>query len=148
LKDSASEGLRFECTECGACCTRRGDYVHVYLSDDEADALADFLGLDAAAFSERHTVVDEFGWTRIRFDGEQCPFLDGATNRCRVYPARPTQCSTFPFWRGFVKDGAWTKEVREICEGIGQGPVHPADLVESNMKAMEVWDRFESEPDD
>jgi Fe-S-cluster containining protein len=115
------------------------------LSDEEVDALAEFSGLDAMVFTARYTVVDELGWTRIRFDGEQCPFLDGATNRCRVYPARPTQCSTFPFWREFVKDGMWTTEVREICEGIGRGPVHPDDLVEANMQAMEAWDRAEAE---
>ena len=35
------EGLRFECTQCGKCCTLREDYGHVYLNRDEQKALAD-----------------------------------------------------------------------------------------------------------
>ena len=140
MSPPAPEGLRFECTECGACCTRRGKYAHVYLNDEEAEGLAEFLELDEPAFRERYTFEDELGWTQIRFRGEHCPFLDPATNRCRVYPARPAQCSTFPFWREFVAGGAWTKEVVEICEGIDRGPAHAADFVESNMQAMEAWD--------
>ena len=38
---SAKPGLRFKCTQCGACCTARGEYAHVYLNPDEARELAE-----------------------------------------------------------------------------------------------------------
>ena len=131
--------LRFECTECGDCCKRRGTYAYVYLNDVEVEALAEFLRLDEDSFRKRYAFVDSLGWTQIRFDGEACPFLDPDTNRCGVYPARPVQCSTFPFWRKFVVDGDWTAEVAELCEGIGQGSVTDAEVVEANMQAKESW---------
>ena len=133
-------GLRFECTECGECCRRRGTYAFVYLNDEEVDVLAGALELSRRSFLRRHTFLDEFGWRQLRFDDDHCRFLDTATNRCTVYHARPTQCRTFPFWREFTRRGAWTPEVRRICEGIGEGKVWDSDTVESAMAEKEAWD--------
>ncbi len=129
--------LRFECTQCGRCCRNNGEFAHVYLNDRESDALAEHLGLDLVAFLERHTFVDEYGWTQLRTTGARCVFLDVDTNQCGVYEARPTQCRTFPFWRETVRDGAWTPEVREICEGVGRGRLYSIEEVEVQMRAME-----------
>ncbi len=40
-----TEGLRFECTQCGGCCTNRGEYTHVYVSADEIRGLARLLDM-------------------------------------------------------------------------------------------------------
>ena len=128
--------LRFECTQCGECCTNRGDYAYVYLSDPELNRLAGHLGLLPSEFRQRYTFEDEYGWTQLYLE-ERCVFLDPGTRRCSVYPARPTQCRTFPFWPGLVKDGRWTPEAHAICEGIGRGPRHPFAEIERNMDEME-----------
>ncbi len=130
-------GLRFECTQCGECCTNRGDYAHVYLNPDEVRALASFLGLTVRAFKGKYTFVDEYGWTQLVFSGPSCVFLDPETRRCRVYPARPTQCSTFPFWRSLVKDGEWTDEATRTCEGVGLGRLYSIEEAEEKMVAFE-----------
>lgn len=129
-------GLRFECTRCGKCCTNHGGYAHVYLSDREVSGLARALELDTYEFERLYTFIDEDGWTQLRTESDRCVFLqpDGG---CRVYKARPIQCRTFPFWRGFVEDGKWTADVAEICEGVGRGREYPADEVERLMVAME-----------
>ena len=44
----SSEGLsqlRFECTECGECCTNRGEYHYVYVDDAEVRGIAELLGI-------------------------------------------------------------------------------------------------------
>ena len=133
-------GLRFECTMCGACCTARGEYAHVYLNADEARALADELGLGLAEFRRRYTFSDEYGWTQLRFEGESCVFLEPGTNRCTVYGARPTQCRTFPFWRDLVVDGRWSEDARKLCEGVGRGRVVPIADIEARMVEMELAD--------
>jgi Fe-S-cluster containining protein len=133
----SSEGLRFECTQCGQCCTRRGEYGYVYLNDREVVAIARHLGLLPMEFRRRYTFVDEYGWTQIVLE-DRCVFLDPATNRCRVYPARPTQCRTFPFWRDLVVDGGWSDEARALCEGIGRGPLHQIEDVAPLMREMEA----------
>ena len=131
-----SEGLRFECTQCGECCTRRGEYGYVYLNDREVVAMARHLGLLPMEFRRRYTFVDEYGWTQVVLD-DRCVFLDPETNRCGVYPVRPTQCRTFPFWRDLVVNGAWSDEACALCEGIGRGPLHQIEDVVPLMQEME-----------
>jgi len=113
-------GLRFECTECGKCCTNQGEYAHVYLNDEEVRELADLFEIRPSEFRARYTFVDPYGWTQLSGVGDQCAFLDRETQRCTVYSARPTQCRTFPFWRELVKDGEWTQEGE--VRGVGLSP--------------------------
>ena len=54
-----------------------------------------------------------------------------------MYAARPTQCRTFPFWRSAIRDGDWTPEVRELCEGVGRGPAHSPEYTQARMREME-----------
>jgi uncharacterized protein len=129
-------GLRFECTVCGHCCTRRGEYGYVYLNDREVVAMAHHLGLLPMEFRRRYTFEDEYGWTQVVLE-DRCVFLDPESNRCGVYPVRPTQCRTFPFWRDLVADGEWTPEARELCEGVGRGPLHQIEDVAPLMQEME-----------
>jgi Fe-S-cluster containining protein len=118
-----ADGLRFACQpDCGRCCSRHDDYAFVYLSDADATALAAHLELSEEAFRERWTQVDD-GDLVLRMGEEACPFLDGM--RCTVYPARPTQCRTFPFWKENVKRRSDWEKLRSFCPGIGQGPVVP-----------------------
>ena len=134
-----SEGLRFECTLCGRCCTNHGDYAHVYLSGPDVVGLARTRGLSVSDFEREYTFVDEDGWTQLKIRDGGCVFLqkDGG---CGVYGARPTQCRTFPFWRDFVEKGEWTPEVRQICEGIGRGRLYSREEAERLMIEMEESD--------
>jgi len=132
---AAESGLRFECTRCGACCTSRGEYGYVYLNDRDVSAIARYLGLLPHQFRRKYTFVDEYGWTQVVLE-DRCVFLE-SDGSCRIYPVRPTQCRTFPFWRDLVKDGAWVPEARELCEGIGRGKLYQIDEVEPLMRKME-----------
>ena len=131
-------GLRFECTQCGACCTNRGEYAYVYVEPDEVRVLAKLLGRSEGDFRSEYTFVDEYGWTQLAFRSDHCVFLRG--NRCSVYAARPTQCRTFPFWRSLVSGGEWTPEAQELCEGVGRGRSYDPVEVEERMLAFELSD--------
>ncbi len=122
--------LRFECTSCGKCCRIRGEYAYVYVNDAEVKALAKLLDVPRKTFRSRYTKVDEGGWRELLFEGDRCIFLDGETNQCTVYEARPFQCRTFPFWTTFVDENGWTDEVRAMCEGIDQGRVYSPEETE------------------
>ena len=136
---SRARGLRFECTKCGHCCTNRGEYAHVYVSDEEVDDLAACLDVIRGQFKRRYTFVDEYGWRQLRFTNDRCVFLDDA-GRCGVYGARPVQCRTFPFWRELVKDGQWTAEARSLCEGVGRGRLYSIEEAEVLMHVFEESD--------
>lgn len=114
-----TDGLRFECTQCGVCCTGAPGYV--WLTRAECDELAEFLGLSGDEFVRRYVRLVGRRRSLVEEPNGDCIFYDDG---CTVYPVRPGQCRTFPFWPENLKSrGAW-EEVSEECEGIGQGPLY------------------------
>jgi hypothetical protein len=85
--------------------------------------------------------VDELGWRQLEFRDGRCVFLDPVTQRCGVYPARPLQCRTFPFWPELVGPLGWRAELSELCEGIDRGDPVPKSNVESALAEMKAYDR-------
>ena len=123
-----TQGLRFECTRCGDCCTRPGP---VYLPRKELHRIAEFIGLSPRAFRARYHVHPVDGVPSIDpGDDKPCPFYDSDTG-CTVFEIRPTQCRTFPFWPELVgRKRSWEKTARG-CEGIHQGRRHtPLEIEE------------------
>ncbi|MDH3403680.1 MAG: YkgJ family cysteine cluster protein [Acidobacteriota bacterium] len=112
-----AEGLRFGCTRCGACCRGEG---HVWVDAAEAGRLAENLGLELGDFGRRYLrlVGNRLALTDAPGPDRACVFWDGG---CRVYPARPTQCRTFPFWRDLLSDEDAWREAAELSPGINRG---------------------------
>lgn len=127
-----AEGLRFTCVEdCGGCCTDHGDYSFVYLDRPTERRIARHLELDLATFRKRYTEIDE-GHRVVRMDTPDCPFLAG--KRCTVYPVRPAQCRTFPFWdENLSSPRAW-KKLGEFCPGIDQGEHHSLRVIRETLE--------------
>ncbi|MDA1263919.1 MAG: YkgJ family cysteine cluster protein [Planctomycetota bacterium] len=113
------DGLCFSCTQCGNCCRNNGEYRYVYLMPPEVTALAEHLELTQAEFLERWCERDE-GWTVLRMDLPQCPFLS-AEGSCTVYSVRPRQCRTWPFWMENLESEASWKAAKTICPGMDTG---------------------------
>jgi len=133
------KGLRFQCTQCGNCCRSHGDATHVYLAEADLQAIAAHLGLTRAELLARHC-EREGGWIQLARSEQACGFL-GADNRCTIYPVRPKQCRTWPFWVENLERARWEGPVRETCPGIGQGPLHPADEIRRIARENEAWYR-------
>lgn len=125
--------LRFECTGCGACCTGGTDHT-VELNPTEHHALRKYLRLSPAWFRRRYlerAADGEYG-IRLNADG-RCPFL-GRDNRCRVYPVRPRQCRTYPWWPELVeRKQDWLNEAKR-CEGMNRGAVVPRVKIEKLVR--------------
>ena len=132
----AKEGLAFECTGCGDCCTGAPGYV--WVSDEEIDQLAAWLTMDRDVFVRRF--VRKVGARRslVEFGSGDCVFLDPDTRRCRVYPVRPGQCRTWPFWdSNLATPAAWEATCRS-CPGAGNGPVVPLEEIEKRRKVISI----------
>lgn len=140
-----AEGLRFECTQCGACCTGGAGYVLV--SDEEADAIAARLKLDRGAFLRKYTHLTPAGRSLKEYEtefGMDCVFLDRETFPgravCSLYDVRPLQCRTFPWWPENLRSrAAWERAARG-CEGIGRGDFVPIEAIRVERDAQAAYD--------
>jgi len=101
----------------------------VKVSAKEISALASYLGMSNRAFRGIYTRRVK-GYTSLREKEDyDCIFYDRKKG-CEVYPHRPRQCQTWPFW-GAVVDSAerWEEEARD-CPGMNSGELHPAEFIE------------------
>jgi Fe-S-cluster containining protein len=129
-----SHELHFSCTRCGRCCETAGDY-YVFLSRQEAERIRDYLQLSSAWFRRRYLSRLDDG-ERVLAAGidERCIFLDGY-GQCRIYPVRPVQCRTYPFWPEVVNSRRdWSAEAAR-CEGINRGNAVPVKKIRHAVKA-------------
>lgn len=111
-----AEGLCFSCTGCGGCCTGAPGFV--WITEEEIQAMAEFLNLSSLEFMRRYVrlVNGRYSLTerRVTYD---CVFLEDG-KRCKIYSVRPVQCRTFPFWpENLASPEAW-QAAKAHCEGI------------------------------
>ena len=125
------EGLKFTCQSgCTACCTGSGGYV--WITNEEAAAIANHLGIDRAAFKRDY--CDRFGsrWSiKEQSKSGDCHFLI-AGKGCSIYSVRPTQCRTFPFWDECIASEAAWAETASSCPGCNQGELHAREKIEAS----------------
>ena len=126
------EGLPFQCTGCGKCCT--GAPGCIWVNEEEIQAIAAKLGLPQEVFRARYTeqVDDRVSLIEQPHRNNDCIFLKG--KECGIYDVRPTQCRTFPFWPSNVADRqSWEMTAAE-CEGIRpDAPLVPREKIEAEL---------------
>jgi Fe-S-cluster containining protein len=132
------KGLRFECTRCGNCCRNHGEYAYVSLTEVELGEIPAFLGISRDEFLERYCVKEPGFHPTLRMDEPACPFLK-ADQTCAIYPVRPKQCRTWPFWTENLARAAWEGPVKECCPGIGKGELRAADEVDRIARENDDW---------
>jgi Fe-S-cluster containining protein len=129
------DGLPFTCTQCGKCCTGAPGFV--WVTDEEIAALAAYRKEQVEEFVALHTRRARGRRTlRERANGD-CIFYDPKRG-CTVYPVRPAQCRTWPFWESNVESPeAWERTVG-ICPGSGTGDLIPAEEITRRVKVVRL----------
>ncbi len=81
-----------DCTTCANCCR----HTVVSVGCAEIDAIASYLGMEAAGVIRQYTSPDPaVPAARVLVNrNDACTFLDG--NLCMIYTARPAACRDFP----------------------------------------------------
>ncbi|MBW2107962.1 MAG: 50S ribosomal protein L11 methyltransferase [Deltaproteobacteria bacterium] len=105
------------CDQCRARCCR-GEAGQVWVTPDEIKDIAHHLGLEVHAFLKDYlvTVGNRFSIKELRIKGDlECALLDADGRRCTVYPVRPGQCRTYPFWNCFKANPA---AAQAECPGV------------------------------
>ncbi|HEB31252.1 MAG TPA: YkgJ family cysteine cluster protein [Spirochaetes bacterium] len=124
------KGLQFECTKCGKCCT--GFPGFVYLSESDILSITKYLKENIGRFLIKYTknvsLFHENRYSLIEKPNYDCVFWDSL---CTIYPARPYQCRTYPFWKKHVVSEREWEKAGKFCPGINRGIVHSKDLIEN-----------------
>lgn len=118
------DGLPFSCTQCGHCCRIEG---YVWMSTEEIEAIAEHLGLTVDAFGAKYLMRVGKRWSLKEKKNFDCVFWDQG---CTVYPVRPKQCRTFPFWPENLTNLEQWLEVVEECPGAGAGRHYSYEEIE------------------
>lgn len=130
------DGLQFECTQCGDCCS--GSPGYVWVDHDEIAAMADQMDMDVETFSGKFIRQVGGNYSLIEYPDGDCILLDPVTRKCTVYDARPTQCQTWPFWDSNLKKPKDWDETCRVCPGAGKGRLYALDQIEVQRKKKSV----------
>lgn len=130
------EGLQFECTVCGSCCTGGDGYV--WVTQEDIDRIAARMGLTPVLFEQ------VFVWTvkpnkksLKEYPNGDCVLLNDQTRCCRVYAERPIQCQTWPFWsQNLFSPNTWAGAAK-TCTGCNRGKLYTLEEIEERRKAFE-----------
>ena len=131
-----ADGLRFQCSQCGDCCS--GEPGYVWLDQDEIDAMAAEMAMDSKDFERKF--VRKVGVDRSlnEYPDGDCILLDPATRKCTVYQSRPIQCRTWPFWDSNLENPAQWRETCQVCPGSGKGRLYTFEEIELQRKEKSV----------
>ncbi|MCB0282443.1 MAG: YkgJ family cysteine cluster protein [Calditrichaeota bacterium] len=127
--------IRFKCQEgCSNCCTTSGGFVFIFEKD--IHKISKFLKMSEDDFLNTFTKKVGTKISLIDRDEKDCVFLKN--NKCSIYPVRPVQCRTFPFWPQNMKTEKRWNLIQEECPGIGKGRLFTRDDIEDIFKGKSV----------
>ena len=123
------KGLRFFCQECGKCCTGEPGVIRV--TQKEIDEIAKHLSITPTNIREFFCFPYEGVYTIREHEDGRCFFYEKG---CKIYPVRPRQCRSFPFWINIIRSKEnWDKASKD-CPGIGQGRMYSKEEIVGILK--------------
>jgi Fe-S-cluster containining protein len=129
-------GLKFQCTQCGNCCTGAPGFV--WVNKEEIEHLAAYLGMEVAEFEQQYVRKVGIRKSLVEYSNGDCVFFDGESRKCNVYPHRPRQCRTWPFWDSNVRSPeAWARTC-EVCPGSGKGKLYQLQDIDTHRVQIRI----------
>ncbi|MHC4623507.1 MAG: YkgJ family cysteine cluster protein [Planctomycetota bacterium] len=134
-------GLHFECVGCGQCCSGP-DEGYIWVTRPEIELIAEQLKITPGEVRGKYLKRVGLRTTIIEQAGtNDCIFLRkvGDQKRCIVYPIRPSQCRSWPFWpSNLTHPGAWDKAAQK-CPGINRGRLYTFEEIETLKREKKWW---------
>jgi Fe-S-cluster containining protein len=136
-----AQGLRFECTGCGNCCT--GGPGFIWISEVELGRLSSHLQQPLPQVQQQYcrkvggrvslkekppNQHREYDCVFLRSEALALPD-DGSEGihrrrQCQIYSVRPLQCRTWPFWSGLLAGPRAWEEAARRCPGMNRGRLY------------------------
>lgn len=119
------------------CC--RGEPGYIWVTVEEIKKIANYLDISLDEFGRKYLrkVYSRYS-LRERANGDCVMYNDG----CRIYPVRPCQCVTFPFWTANLRTPADWEKIIQLCPGVGEGLLYSQKEIQN---IVEVQQRYESQ---
>ncbi len=149
-----ADGLQFTCTQCGNCCT--GGPGFVWVTKDEITKVAEFLKLTPEetveqycrkvdgkfSFTETVTPAGSYDCVFLKEIPPNKPAREGEIVQtrlgCSIYPVRPLQCRTWPFWTENLRtQKSWDVQTRK-CPGMNVGRQFSLDQIHA-IRDANAW---------
>ncbi|MGR3310684.1 MAG: YkgJ family cysteine cluster protein [Candidatus Brocadiales bacterium] len=130
-------GLRFECQRCGVCC--QGEPGYVWVTIEEIKKIANHVGISLDEFGKKYVRKVGARYSLLEFANGDCVMYD---NGCKIYPVRPCQCATFPFWPNILQTPADWEKITQLCPSVSNGSLYSQKEIQN---IVEVQQRYESQ---
>jgi len=134
-------GLHFECQQCGRCCSGPGE-GYIWVTRPEIEIIADFLKISIGQLRQKYLKRVGLRTTIIeRQTNKDCMFLHSIVGQkgCMIYPVRPSQCRSWPFWpNNLTSPDAWNKAAQK-CPGINQGRLYSYEEMKEITRNKKWW---------
>lgn len=126
------QGLRFACQQCGACCV--GEPGTIYVAKAEIETIAASLNQAVDKFTAQYLYPFKDSYSIKEDERGRCLFFDDG---CTIYPIRPLQCRTFPFWFSNLRSRHSWQKIKRQCPGIGRGRCYSrSEILERIRQSM------------
>ena len=129
-----TNGLPFECTQCGNCCT--GAPGAVWITDEDVKNIAAHTGQSIGEVRLFHTRLIGGRLSLTEFANGDCTYFDPQSRKCRIYPVRPVQCRTWPFWPGNIETPEAWERTQAVCPGTRRGDFVPVEEIQKRAESM------------
>jgi Fe-S-cluster containining protein len=135
-------GLHFECVRCGRCCSGPTE-GYIWVTRPEIQFIADYLKIPAGELRSRY--LKRIGMRLSIIEDKStrdCVFLErvGGERKCRIYPVRPNQCRTWPFWSSnLTSQNSWNEAAMK-CDGINRGRLYSFEQIEKIRTSRKWWE--------
>ncbi len=131
-------GLAFECVLCGRCC-EGPEEGYVWTTREEIARIAQYLGISEDEMRQRYIRRIGKRYSLVERRGNKdCIFLqcdlDG-NKTCRIYPVRPKQCTSWPFWDSNLRTPEGWAFAQSRCPGINRGRIYSCEEIESKRRS-------------
>ena len=124
------QGLRFGCLRCGGCC--RGEPGYVWVNADEIRAMAVHLEMAVAELVQQYVREALGDLSLVEMPNGDCVFW--RPTGCGIYPVRPVQCRTFPFWPEYLGSARDWQRAQRRCPGVNAGRSYSAEEIEQRAE--------------
>jgi uncharacterized protein len=136
------DGLSFECQQCGRCCSGPGE-GYIWTTQPEIELIAGHLMMTEEDLHHKYLRKVALRTTIIEHAiSKDCIFLlrMGDRKQCLIYPVRPSQCRTWPFWPENLSDLYSWNVAAGRCPGINRGRHFTRKEIDNIMTNDRWWE--------